>query len=88
MHLALGAETTLLNSRLVPDDNIYLIIIGHTHIHSEHLKGWLWEAYPDRYTTSPNPSHWEKLGTLMHHMWEHITLPTDLIWNILVLLPI
>ena len=42
MHLALGAETTLLNSRLVPDDNIYLIIIGHTRIHSEQLKGWLW----------------------------------------------
>ena len=40
----------------------------HTHLCSEHLKGWLSVAYPDRDTTSPNPDFWEKLVTLVQHM--------------------
>ena len=60
---------------------------GHTHLHFEHLKGWLQEAYPDRYTNPPNLGLWEKLVTLVQNMWKHSTLSTDLIWDILVFLP-
>ena len=64
---------------------------GHTHLWDQHLKGWLWEAYPDRETTSPppppNPAHWEKLVALAQNMWEHSIIPTEMRWTILILLP-
>ena len=31
---------------------------GHTHLCAENFKGWLCEAYPDRYMTLPNPALW------------------------------
>ena len=51
---------------------------GHTHICAEHLKGWLREAYPYRDTNPPNSACWDKLVTLVQHLWGHSTLPTDL----------
>ena len=38
-------------------------------------------------TTHPNSSLWEKLVTLVQHMWENSTLLTELTWTLLVLLP-
>ena len=37
--------------------------------------------------THPNSSLWEKLVTLVQHMWENSTLLTELTWTLLVLLP-
>ena len=61
----------------------------NTHLQAKQLKGRIHESYPDRETTppSPNPSQWEKLLTLVQHMWEHRTISTELSWNILVLIP-
>ena len=35
----------------------------------------------------PNLTGWEKLVTLVQHMWDHSNLPTENIWNILVFIP-
>ena len=59
---------------------------GHTHLCAKHLKGWMWDTYPDRDMTRPNSDHWEKLVTMAQNMWEHNTLPKELIWTILVFL--
>ena len=48
----------------------------HTHRCDKQLKGYLWEAYPYKYTTYPNLPHWEKLVMLVQHMWYHSNLPT------------
>ena len=61
--------------------------VGYTHTRVEHLKAWMREAYPDMYTTTPNPAYWEKLVTLMQHMWEHRILLTELSCIIFALLP-
>ena len=44
-------------------------------------------VYPYRDTTPTNPDCWYKMVTLVQRMWEHITLPINIICTILVLLP-
>ena len=55
---------------------------GHTHLRIEHLNWCLRPTYWYRETTPPKPVFWEKLVTLMQHMWERSTLPTKLICTI------
>ena len=58
----------------------------HMHLRAEHFKTWLRKAYPaNEATAPPNPAKWMKLVDLVQFMWEHITIPTELVWKILVL---
>ena len=59
----------------------------HIHLRAKYLRGCMQEAYLDRDMTPPILSHCEKLVMLVQNIWGHITLPTDLSWNILVLIP-
>ena len=58
------------------------------HIWAEHLKTWLREAYLEKETTPPpKPLKFMKLVELVQFMWEQVTIPTDMGWKILILIP-
>ena len=45
------------------------------------------EAYPTKTSTAaPNPTHWMKLVELIQFMWENENVPTELGWNVLVII--
>ena len=62
---------------------------GHTHLCSEHFKKFLRETYPAEGTSipPPKPEWWQKLLELTQYMWQHMEIPTDMVWTILFLIP-
>ena len=61
---------------------------GHTHLLENHFKTWLREAYLEKEETSlPKPEKWMKLVDMVHFMWDHGTIPTGMVFIILILIP-
>ena len=61
---------------------------GHTHLWTEHLQTWIWEAYPaDTYTVSPNLTQWIKVVEIIRFIWDTGFIPTELGWTVLVIIP-
>ena len=61
---------------------------GHVHLIEDHIKKWLREAYLSERTYNPlNPDIWGELIGLAQYMWQHVEIPAELIWTILVLVP-
>ena len=61
---------------------------GHTHLHAEHLKQWMWEAYPREDSKTPTRTKWWMcLVDILQHMWHTGDIPLELGLTILVLIP-
>ena len=61
---------------------------GHTHLRAEHLQQCIREEYPSETSTAPlKPNRKIKLVEIIQFMWETRFIPTELGWNVLVLIP-
>ena len=61
---------------------------GHTHLWEEHLQQWLKEANPEKISiVPPNPTWCIKLLEIIQSMWETGSIPAELGWTLLVLIP-
>ena len=54
----------------------------HTHLQANKFKTWLREA-----TAPHKPAKWTKLVELVHLIWERRTIPAELGWTILIIIP-
>jgi Reverse transcriptase (RNA-dependent DNA polymerase) len=52
----------------------------------EHFKKWYYQAYPES-ESEPDRTKWDKLVTMVEHIWNTGHIPTELTWTILVLIP-
>ena len=61
---------------------------GHTHLWEERLQACLREAYLAKdYASRPHPTLWMKLIDLTQFMWYNRSIPTEIRWTVLVLIP-
>ena len=59
----------------------------HTHLLAEHLQQWLRESYLEETSNvHPNTTQWIKLVEIIKFMWETGSIPTELVWTVLVLI--
>ena len=62
---------------------------GHKHLQAKHFNMCLQKAYPEKDATPPPPKSvkWMKLVEMVQFMWNHGTIPAELGWMILILVP-
>ena len=61
---------------------------GHTHLREEHLQQWIRNAHEAYiYTVPLNLTRWIKLVEIIQFMWYIGSIPTELGWAVLVLVP-
>ena len=59
-----------------------------TDLQAEHLQQWLRESYPTETSNAPpNPTRWFKLVEIIQFMRDTGSIPTELGWIFLVLIP-